>query len=288
MGDEVEAVVLEVSAENQRISLGLKQLTPNPWAELAAEYPIGAKITGKVRSVTDFGIFINVKEDIDGLVHVSDFSWTKKIKDPKEIRDLYKKGDDVEAVVLEIDPDNERLSLGIKQLTPDVWESVPQRYPTGAKVKGAVTSITDFGVFMELEEGVEGLIHVSQLGLQRGDNLKDKFTLGDNVEAEVINVDRQRTTNKPQHETSEAQEGQRRVCPISGGHQCGSYIWRSSAAAAGFRFGRRRFRRRLRSEINFCLNGRGAVQQTAPFFLWTLPICVGESGRGWLGFVRPA
>lgn len=190
VGQEVEAVVLEVSAENQRISLGLKQLTANPWEELAQEFPVDSKLTGTVRSVTDFGIFVNVKDEIDGLVHVSDFSWTKKIKDPKEIKELYKKGDEVEAVVLEIDPDNERLSLGIKQLTPDIWESVPQRYPTGAKVKGTVTSITDFGIFMELEEGVEGLIHVSQLGIQRGDDLKEKFTLGDEVEAEVINVDR--------------------------------------------------------------------------------------------------
>jgi small subunit ribosomal protein S1 len=123
-------------------------------------------------------------------VHVSDFSWTKKIKDPKEIKELYNKGDEVEAVVLEIDPENERLSLGIKQLTADIWESVPQRYPTGAKVKGVVTSVTDFGVFMELEEGVEGLIHVSQLGLEKGENLKDKYKEGSEVEAEVINVDR--------------------------------------------------------------------------------------------------
>lgn len=190
VGQEVEAVVLEVSAENQRISLGLKQLTPNPWEELAQDYPVGSHIKGKIRSVTDFGIFVNVKEDIDGLVHVSDFSWIKKIKDPKEIKEMYKKGDEVEAVVLEIDPENERLSLGVKQLTPDVWESVPHRYPTGARVKGVVTSVTDFGVFMELEEGVEGLIHVSQLGLQRGENLKEKFKVGEEVEAEVINVDR--------------------------------------------------------------------------------------------------
>jgi len=190
VGDEVEAVVLEVSAENQRISLGLKQLSENPWDQLATEFPIGSRIQGKVRSVTDFGIFVNVRDDIDGLVHVSDFSWTKRIKDPKEIRDIYKKGDDVEAVVLEIDPANERLSLGIKQLTPDVWESVPHRYPTGARVKGVITSVTDFGVFVELEQGVEGLVHVSQLGLQRGENLKDKFDVGMELEAEVTNVDR--------------------------------------------------------------------------------------------------
>ncbi len=190
IGQEVEAVVLEVSAENQRISLGLKQLSQNPWEELAREHPVGSQIKGRIRSVTDFGIFVNVKEDIDGLVHVSDFSWTKKIKDPKEVKELYKKGDEVDAVVLEIDPENERLSLGIKQLTPDIWESVPHRYPTGARVKGVITSITDFGLFMELEEGVEGLIHISQLGLQRGESLRDRFKIGEEIEAEVINVDR--------------------------------------------------------------------------------------------------
>ena len=190
VGDEVEAIILEVSSENQRISLGLKQLTTNPWEELIKEYPIGTKINGTVRSITDFGLFINIKEDIDGLVHVSDISWTKKIKDPKDIKELYTKGDEVEAVVLEIEPESERLSLGIKQLTPDIWDSVPQRYPTGSKVKGNISSLTDFGVFIELEEGVEGLIHVSQLGLQRGDNVKEKYTQGAELEAEVINVDR--------------------------------------------------------------------------------------------------
>ena len=191
VGDEVEAMVLEVSAKNQRISLGLKQLTENPWEELANAFPVGSKVQGTVRSVTEFGIFVKVKDDIDGLVHVSDFSWTKRIKDPKEIQDMYQRGDEVEAVVLEIDPDNERLSLGIKQLTPDIWESVPHRYPTEARVKGRITSITDFGVFMELEEGVEGLIHISQLGLEKGEDLQEKFKIGGEIEAEVINVDRQ-------------------------------------------------------------------------------------------------
>jgi small subunit ribosomal protein S1 len=190
IGQEVEAVVLEVSADSQRISLGLKQLTKNPWEELQRDFPIGTKVTGKVRSVTDFGVFINVKDEIDGLIHISDFSWTKKVKDPKEVKDLFKKGDEIEAVVIEIDPENERLSLGIKQLTPDIWESVPHWYPQGAKVKGKITSITDFGAFMELEEGVEGLVHVSQLGLDRGENIKDKFNVGDELEAEVLSVDR--------------------------------------------------------------------------------------------------
>ncbi len=189
-GEEVSAVVLEVSSANQRISLGLKQLTENPWTALAKEFPVGTKVSGKVRSITDFGLFVNIRDDIDGLVHVSDISWIKRIKDPKELKEMYKKGDDVEAVVLEIDPENERLSLGIKQLTPDIWESVPHRYPNGAKVKGVVASITDFGIFVELEQGVEGLIHVSQLGLQRNENLKDKFQIGMELEAEVTNIDR--------------------------------------------------------------------------------------------------
>jgi small subunit ribosomal protein S1 len=191
IGQEVEAVVLEVSAEKQRISLGLKQLSGNPWDELVKQFPVGSQIKGIVRSVTDFGIFVNVKDDIDGLVHVSDFSWTKRIKDPKEVRDLYKKGDEVEAMVLEIDPENSRLSLGIKQLTPDIWDSVPHRYPSGVRVKGTITSITDFGVFVELEEGIEGLIHVSQLGIEKGEEIQSKFTPGTEIESEVLNVDRE-------------------------------------------------------------------------------------------------
>ncbi len=190
VGDEVEAVVLEISGEQQRISLGLKQLTPNPWEELAVQYPVGSKIKGTVRSVTDFGVFLTVMEGIDGLVHVSDLSWTKRVKDPKEIGEQFNKGDEVEAVVLDIDPENERLSLGVKQLTPDIWDAVPHRYPTGARVKGTVNSITDFGVFVELEEGVEGLIHISQLGLDKGQDHREKFNVGDQLEAEVINVDR--------------------------------------------------------------------------------------------------
>lgn len=190
VGDEVEAIVLEVSGENQRISLGLKQLAKNPWDALAQEFPPGSILKGKVRSVTNFGIFVNVRDDIDGLVHISDFSWTKKIKDPKDIQALYKKGDEVEAVVLEIDPPNERLSLGIKQLTPDIWESVPQQFPTNVRVKGTITSIADFGIFVELKEGIEGLVHISQLGLARGEDIHAKFQVGTSIEAEVTNVDR--------------------------------------------------------------------------------------------------
>lgn len=190
VGEDIEAVVLEVNGKQQRISLGIKQVQPNPWDELRTEFPVGSHILGKVRSVTDFGVFVTVKEGIDGLIHVSDLSWTKRIKDPRELHDMFKKGDDVEAIVLDVDPENERLSLGIKQLTPDIWESVPHRYPNGARVTGTVNSLTDFGIFVELEEGVEGLIHISQLGLNKGEDHFDKFKVGDQVEAEVSNVDR--------------------------------------------------------------------------------------------------
>jgi small subunit ribosomal protein S1 len=188
-GDTVEAVVLGIDSEQQRISLGLKQLLPNPWEDLRKLHPIGSRVRGKVRSITEFGIFVGVTDEIDGLVHVSDFSWTKRIKDPSEIQELYKKGDDVEAVVLDIDANNERLSLGIKQMENDPWEAIAQRYPVGARVKGSVKSIADFGVFVEIAEGVEGLIHNSQLGSERGQDVSERFAAGQQVECEVIAID---------------------------------------------------------------------------------------------------
>jgi len=189
-GDKVEAIVLGFDSEQRRIALGLKQLLPNPWVELQRKLPIGSRVKGKVRSVTEFGIFVGVEEGIDGLVHVSDFSWTKRIRDPKEIQEIYKKGDEVEAVVLDIDVENERLSLGIKQLSPDPWETISQRYPIGVKVKGTVTSITEFGVFVEIEEGIEGLIHNSQLGLDKEQSPAEVFQPGMQVESEVTSIDR--------------------------------------------------------------------------------------------------
>lgn len=190
-GDYVEAVILGIDQEQQRISLGLKQLMPNPWDELREKHPIGSRVSGKVRSITEFGIFVGVEDGIDGLVHVSDFSWTKRIRDPKEIHDLYRKGDDVEAVVLDIDVANERLSLGIKQLTTDPWDTISQRYPVGTKVEGTISSITDFGIFVEIEEGVEGLIHNSQLGVDRSENVQEMFKIGSKIESEVTNIDRE-------------------------------------------------------------------------------------------------
>jgi small subunit ribosomal protein S1 len=186
VGQEVEVQVLDVDPVNRRVSLGLKQTEPNPWEMVRINHPVGSRVSGKVKSITDFGLFVELAEGIDGLVHVSDLHWTKKIKHPSE---LFKKGDDVEAVVLGIDVDNERISLGIKQLTEDPWVAVPKRYPAGARIRGTVTSVTDFGVFVQIEEGVEGLIHVSQLSTERVDRPGNLYTVGDQVEAEVTQVD---------------------------------------------------------------------------------------------------
>jgi len=186
VGQTVEVVVLNVDPGHRRISLGLKQVMANPWEEAKEKYPVGSIIKGPVRNVTDFGIFVGIEEGIDGLVHISDLHWTKKIKHPSE---LYKKGDIVEAKVLGVNVENARFSLGIKQLTTDPWKIIADRYPVGSKIKGQVTSVPDFGVFVRIEEGVEGLIHVSQLSTERVEKPSSVFKVGDEVEAEVINVD---------------------------------------------------------------------------------------------------
>ncbi|NCO52824.1 MAG: 30S ribosomal protein S1 [Deltaproteobacteria bacterium] len=186
IGDDVESVVLALDTDNRRISLGLKQVEPNPWEVIGEKFPIGTIIEGQVKNITDFGVFVGVDEGIDGLVHISDLSWTKRIKHPSE---AFKKGDVVKAVVLNIDRENERFSLGLKQLSDDPWESVPKRYAPGTIIKGAVTSVTDFGVFVELEEGIEGLIHVSELSKEKIDEAKDFAKPGDILEAAVLQVD---------------------------------------------------------------------------------------------------
>ena len=185
VGDDVEAVVLNIDSDNKRISLGLKQVEPNPWEVIGEKYPIGTTIEGRIKNITDFGIFIGIDEGIDGLVHISDISWTKRIKHPSEV---YKKGEEVQAVVLNIDEENERFSLGIKQLTTDPWDEIPERYKPGTRVTGTVTNITDFGVFVELEEGVEGLIHVSELTKDKSGNPLSRFKIDDVIQAKVINI----------------------------------------------------------------------------------------------------
>jgi small subunit ribosomal protein S1 len=184
--DRVEAAVLGVDPANRRISLSLKQTQVNPWTVIGERYPVGTKIEGQIKNITDFGVFIGIEDGIDGLVHVSDISWTKRIKHPGE---LYSKGQNLQAVVLNIDVDNERLSLGIKQLTPDTWSEIPARYRPGTRVKGKVSSVTDFGIFLELEEGVEGLVHVSELSQEKLATPKGFAEAGDELEAVVLNVD---------------------------------------------------------------------------------------------------
>jgi small subunit ribosomal protein S1 len=187
VGDPVDAMVLDIDTENKRISLGMKQIEPNPWTLLEDKYPIGSVIKGQVRNVTDFGIFVGVEEGIDGLVHVSDISWTHRVKHPSE---LYKKGDVVEAVVLHIDVENERFSLGIKQLHPDPWETLPERYPVGSRVQGKVTKVTDFGAFVEIEPGIEGLVHVSEMREgERVENPRDVVKEGDEHAVKIIDLD---------------------------------------------------------------------------------------------------
>ncbi len=186
IGDTIEVMVLDCDPAKRRISLGMKQVEPNPWALIEEKYPVGTKVVGRVKTVTDFGIFIGFDEGVDGLVHVSEMSWTKKIKHPGE---LYKKGQEVEAVVLNIDRKNERFSLGVKQLTPDPWKDVARRYRKGEVVVGRVTNVTDFGAFVELEEGIEGLVHVSEISREKVEKPSDVLKVGDTLSAVVLHID---------------------------------------------------------------------------------------------------
>jgi len=188
VGAQADAQVLNVDEGARKISLGMKQVAPNPWDLVETKYPIGTKIEGKVKSLTDFGAFIGLDEGVDGLIHISDMSWTKHVKHPSEI---LKKGQPVEVVVLKIDKEKERLSLGYKQLTPDPWEhEIPAKHQVGNPTRGKVTKLTDFGIFVELDGGVEGLIHVSETGLDSATRMEDRFKVGENIDAKIIKVDR--------------------------------------------------------------------------------------------------
>jgi len=185
VGEEIEAVVLDIKPNNRRISLGMKQVAPNPWDVIAEKYPVGTIIEGKIKNITDFGMFVGIDEGIDGLVHISDISWVKRIKHPSE---LYKKGDMVQAKVLDIDQSEERFSLGIKQLEPDPWTTASERYDVGKEITGTITNVTDFGIFVELEEGVEGLVHISEISKEKIKTPVDMFNVGDLVTARVMNI----------------------------------------------------------------------------------------------------
>ena len=185
VGDEVDAMVLQVDLNERRISLGLKQVEPNPWQQLADKYPAGSKIEGSVRNLTDFGAFIEVEEGIDGLIHISDLSWNKRIKHPSE---MLNKGDTVAAVVLNVDADNQRLSLGLKQTGTDVWEEFLNRHQAGDIIDGKIVRLTNFGAFVEIEEGIEGLLHVSELDESHVDKPEDKIKEGDSYRMKIIKI----------------------------------------------------------------------------------------------------
>ena len=185
IGDAIEVMVLNVEPETKRISLGMKQLMENPWDRVTDNYPAGSIIEGKIKNITDFGIFIGIEEGIDGLIHVSDLSWTERIKHPTE---KYSKGETIQAVVLKIDKENERFSLGIKQLEPDPWQAAYNNYPSGTVVEGEITNVTDFGVFVKLEEGIEGLVHVSEISKDKVKTPVGLYQVGDMLQAIVINV----------------------------------------------------------------------------------------------------
>lgn len=187
LDQEIQAVVLGISKEEQKISLGVRQLDSNPWEEIEARFPIGTKITGQVRNLTPYGAFVGLEEGIDGMIHVSDMSWTRKINHPSEV---LKKNDEVEAVVLNIDKENQRVSLGVKQLDSDPWESIDDRFKVGDLVKGTVAKIASFGAFVNLEGDIDGLIHISQLSEEHVERVKDVIKVSDEIEARVIKVDK--------------------------------------------------------------------------------------------------
>lgn len=187
LGQEVEAIVLGVNKDEQKISLGVRQLEPNPWDEIELRYMIGKQVKGKVRNMTAYGAFVELEEGIDGMIHVSDLSWTRKINHPSE---MLKKGDDLEAVVLDIDKTNQRISLGVKQLDEDPWKEIDGRFRIGDLVKGTVSKLTNFGAFVQLQDDIDGLVHISQISEDRVEKVKDVLKVGQEVEARVIKVDK--------------------------------------------------------------------------------------------------
>ena len=186
VGQEVDVVVLNVNKEEQKIALGIRQTEENPWDGVRMRYPIGARVTGKVRNLTSYGAFVELEEGIDGMVHVSDMSWTRKVNHPSE---LLKKGDEVSAVVLEVDPDSQRISLGLKQAQEDPWSTIAARLKVGQMVKGKVTKLASFGAFVEIEEGIDGLVHISQISDDRVEKVKDVLKAGQEVQARIVRID---------------------------------------------------------------------------------------------------
>ena len=225
VGEEVEVVVLEVNRDKQEISLGMKQTEVNPWELVAQKYPPGTIVSGKVRNLTSYGAFIEIEPGIDGLLHVSDLSWTKKLTHPNE---LLKKGDEIECVVLEVDQEKQRVSLGLKQMTEDPWlEAIPTHYQPGMIVKGKVTKITNFGVFVELEEDLEGLLHISELADHKVENPQDIVKANEDLEVKILRVDiedrkiglslKRAQWTADQERAAEKSDGSKPAAPLGGG-----------------------------------------------------------------------
>ncbi|MFA4971999.1 MAG: 30S ribosomal protein S1 [bacterium] len=189
VGDEIRVAVLKFDPETQKVSLGLKQLMPDPWADVESNYPVGSRVTGKCTSLTDYGAFVQLTDGVEGLIHVSEMSWTKKIKHPSKVMAV---GDTVDAIVLDVDTENKRISLGLKQIEPNPWEQISEKYPIGSTIKGAVRNIADFGVFMDVNGEIDGLIHISDIDwVQNFAHPSELFKKGDEIEAIVLHVDPQ-------------------------------------------------------------------------------------------------
>lgn len=188
IGDEVQAVVLGIQKEDQKISLGMRQLETNPWEMARHNYPVGARVRGKVRNLTTYGAFIELEEGIDGMVHVSDMSWTRKVNHPSEV---VKKGDEVDALVLDVDADNQRISLGMKQVMQDPWSEIESHFKIGDLVQGKISKLTSYGAFVELDHDIDGLVHISQVAEERVEKIKDHLNAGDTVTARVIKIDKE-------------------------------------------------------------------------------------------------
>jgi small subunit ribosomal protein S1 len=182
----VEAMVLNVDGKTQKISLGIKQMEVNPWLKAKERYPVESRVKGKVYTLTDYGAFVELEEGIDGLIHISDMSWTKRIAHPEEV---LKKGQKIEAVVLSVDQENRKIALGLRQLTPDPWPEIVKKYPVGLEVEGTVSKLTSFGAFIELEKDLEGLLHISELKEDTQGKPADIFKIGDKIKARVAKAD---------------------------------------------------------------------------------------------------
>jgi small subunit ribosomal protein S1 len=185
VGDEIQVKVLKYDKEKERVSLGMKQLHADPWESVKASYPPGTKLKGKVVSLAEYGAFVELGEGIEGLIHVSEMSWTKRVKHPSQIVNV---GDEVEVVVLEVDTENRRISLGMKQLQQNPWIELKESYAPGTIIEGEVKSVTDFGIFIGIEEGIDGLVHISQISHKRVENPKDALTVGQDVTVKVLEV----------------------------------------------------------------------------------------------------